>query len=352
MIFIGDVATPFSKSPSIPSQPWGDPILIANLEGDIADHSPASFHDPVVFNSPAVTDYLQDLGVRAVSLANNHILDIHTSPLSTIQKLSEKGITAFGAGDNIGQARQPAILGTKEGQVVLLGFGWDVIECRAATSTRPGVNPLRAQEVLLQVKRVRSRFPDASLVLFMHWNYELELYPQPMHRQLAFRAIDAGADAVIGTHSHRVQGIEVYRGAPIAHGLGNWMFPQGEFFGGELTYPDCASVQLAFEWNPKDGNMLCHWFRYESQPHRITHIETQPVGESERVRRLTPFAGMNHDDYIAFFRRNRVKRKLLPVYSSCDEPIRNRLRDVWVGARGRLLRASMHLGLKSRGRSS
>src|SRR5688500_5473438 len=39
--------------------------------------------------------------------------------------------------------------------------------------------------------------------------------------------IDAGADAVIGTHAHWVQGMEFYRGKLIAYGLGNFIFDQG-----------------------------------------------------------------------------------------------------------------------------
>jgi poly-gamma-glutamate synthesis protein (capsule biosynthesis protein) len=42
-------------------------------------------------------------------------------------------------------------------------------------------------------------------------------------RQVAKAAIEAGADIVVGHHAHILRGIEVYRGKPIFHGLGNFV---------------------------------------------------------------------------------------------------------------------------------
>jgi hypothetical protein len=42
-------------------------------------------------------------------------------------------------------------------------------------------------------------------------------------RQVAHAAIDAGADVVLSHHAHILRGIELYRGKPIYHGLGNFV---------------------------------------------------------------------------------------------------------------------------------
>jgi poly-gamma-glutamate synthesis protein (capsule biosynthesis protein) len=47
----------------------------------------------------------------------------------------------------------------------------------------------------------------------------LAMYEGPLSRA----AIDAGADAVVGHHAHILRGIEVHRGKPIFHGLGNFV---------------------------------------------------------------------------------------------------------------------------------
>ena len=53
----------------------------------------------------------------------------------------------------------------------------------------------------------------------VHTHAEIQMYEKP----LAHAAIDAGADAVIGHHAHILRGIEVYRGKPIYHNLGNFV---------------------------------------------------------------------------------------------------------------------------------
>ena len=61
-------------------------------------------------------------------------------------------------------------------------------------------------------------------VVFVHWGIEREAYPEEYQRTLAKQYIDAGADLVIGNHSHVPQGIEYYKGVPIVYCLGNFIF--------------------------------------------------------------------------------------------------------------------------------
>jgi hypothetical protein len=47
----------------------------------------------------------------------------------------------------------------------------------------------------------------------------LAMYERPLARAV----IDAGADIVVGHHAHILRGIEMYKGRPIYHGLGNFV---------------------------------------------------------------------------------------------------------------------------------
>lgn len=62
------------------------------------------------------------------------------------------------------------------------------------------------------------------MVVLIHWGIEREEKPQEYQRALAKRYIDAGADLVIGSHPHVLQGIEYYKGKPIFYSLGNFVF--------------------------------------------------------------------------------------------------------------------------------
>ncbi|MBD3237379.1 MAG: T9SS type A sorting domain-containing protein [Candidatus Eisenbacteria bacterium] len=61
-------------------------------------------------------------------------------------------------------------------------------------------------------------------------DFKFRIWPGMEDRQLRYHAIDCGADAVLNSHPHVLQGFEVYEGCLIAHSLGNFMF--------DLYYPE------------------------------------------------------------------------------------------------------------------
>ncbi len=65
------------------------------------------------------------------------------------------------------------------------------------------------------------------VAVYVHWGVEYKEYPEEYQRVLAKQYIDSGADFVVGTHTHCLQGIEYYNGKPIFYGLGNFGFGAG-----------------------------------------------------------------------------------------------------------------------------
>lgn len=247
MVFLGDIAHPYNAAPKwrIMSAPWSNQAVVANLEGPIvARAQPFLDSARVLVNDVSVVPALLGLGVRAVTLANNHITDVPGGVATTVATLRRSNILTVGAGSTGEEAATPIRLTEGNHEYILLAFGWQPIQCRASWRTGEGINLLQPARLLAAVERVKQSYPRAALVLLMHWNYEFEIYPQPAHRQLALEAVDAGANAVIGHHPHCVGGLEVYRGAPVAYSLGNWWIPRNVFFGGRLTYPGLSDLQL------------------------------------------------------------------------------------------------------------
>lgn len=342
MIFLGDIVYPEKIQPLLVG---GEEIFkqpaVANLEGGILPSEPSSLQlkkkSVPLYCTDNVIDFLHSLNVRLVSLANNHITDVSPSPEITIKLLNEAGIKSCGAGNNLQEAAGPVSLHEDGQEYMFLAFGWKAIQCIAATSSNPGVNPLCPKHLFANVKRVRINHPEARIIVLVHWNYNLEIYPQPAHRQLAFAAIDQGADAIIGHHSHCVQGIELYRGRPVVYGLGNWFLPQTEYFGKKVIFPEFANEQLALEWNGRpNGEIRLHWFDYNPRTHVISFRLSEYLEESERIQTLMPFAGMAHQEYISFFKHNMQKSKLLPVYAHYENELSNRIYDCFLILRQKL----------------
>ncbi len=57
-----------------------------------------------------------------------------------------------------------------------------------------------------------------------HWGTEKETVPDETQIELGHIAVDEGADLVIGSHPHVIQGYEKYNGRYIVYSLGNFCF--------------------------------------------------------------------------------------------------------------------------------
>ncbi|WP_328806595.1 CapA family protein [Novosphingobium aerophilum] len=192
---------------------------------------------------PAHLDALARAGIGAVSLAGNHMMDCGPVGLAdTIAGLARNGIAHAGAGPGLAAARAPAWLDWAGRQVALLSYNCVGPELCWATADRPGVAPIivraedggpsRPQASLreidpaslgaMQADIAAARARADVVVVALHKGITHRVAElAPYERPVAQAAIDAGADVVAGHHAHITRGIELYRGKPIFHGLGN-----------------------------------------------------------------------------------------------------------------------------------
>ncbi len=175
--------------------------------------------------APKRVDILKEMGVDIVSLANNHALDFGMEALlDTFSTLEEADIDYVGAGHNLDRAKAPVYytLGDKTiayvaASRVVFAMDW------YASDTGPGMIGTYDPTLLLEVIREAKEQSD-FVVVYVHWGVERTNYPVDYQKSLAKKYIDAGADAVIGCHPHVLQGMEFYKGKPIAYSLGNYWF--------------------------------------------------------------------------------------------------------------------------------
>jgi poly-gamma-glutamate synthesis protein (capsule biosynthesis protein) len=320
MIFVGDIALPIQGSitlEGLPSELFSKQ-WVGNLEGSIVSNEVNS-STGLFNNENAIDQLIDELPFMAFTLANNHILDLGQSKLkNTLDYLRKKQIEHCGAGQNLSAAARP--LKTQEGDqtIIILNFGWSVIQCEPAGVNKPGVNPLTKKHVIDSVKKALRENSDACVVPIMHWNYELEAEPQPFERELAKHLIDLGVAGVIGAHAHRVGGIEIYKGRPIVYSLGNWHFKQGYFKEGRVRFPEFCNLQLAFEWDFQKNDFKFHFFQFDPEKSILSYSHTESSG-GELVSSLTPFLGLSDTDYKRWYKKNHHHRhKGLPIYYWAD----------------------------------
>ncbi|TAD79385.1 MAG: hypothetical protein EA001_04450 [Oscillatoriales cyanobacterium] len=197
-------------------------LAMVNLENPITDATTQQSGKKFNFKAePASVAALQAGGIDIVTLANNHTMDYNRAGLAdTLTALDRAQIHAIGAGHDITEARRPKIMEVKGQRIAY--FGYYNAHWHAATAGQAGTNPRDRDTLAADIRAVRDQV-DWVVVNF-HWGEELARYPAPYQREIGRRAIDAGADLVVGHHPHVLQGAEVYRDRAIVYSLGNFIF--------------------------------------------------------------------------------------------------------------------------------
>lgn len=214
-------------------------LVVANLESPIGTTGRPIPNKMIWFRAkPSAASALNRAGVDVVCLANNHILDYDTENLlETMDLLERAGIQYFGAGRNLEEARRPLIEERYGIRIGFLGYSefarpglyWSKAYPRSfdATPTRPGCAPL--DETFLEEDIRRTSNLCDFLVVMIHWGAEDTNVPKPFivdQRKIARLALESGADVVLGTHPHALQGLEIVGKGLCAYSLGNFVMDQ------------------------------------------------------------------------------------------------------------------------------
>ncbi len=172
---------------------------------------------------------LANAGFDAMSVATNHIKNCGLSRcgdrafLETLENLSQAGVQPIGAGANLAEALSPQVFTLNGVRFALVSLG-ELESTTFATDTTPGIGVL--DEDNLRQAIAAARAAGDVVIALPHWGPEYSVNPN--YRQLNFAeiAVEAGADLIVGNHTHTVQALEAINGVPVFYGLGNFMFDQ------------------------------------------------------------------------------------------------------------------------------
>ena len=140
-----------------------------------------------------------------VSLANNHTKDYGEAGLADTKNALESAGIEWCEGDHIAWRDLNGVRTAYIG-IYALENGLDTLP-----------------QVKSTVAQAKKEGADLIIVEF-HWGAELVAEVDSFQKELAHTAVDEGANLVLGSHAHVLQGIEKYNGAYIVYGLGNFCF--------------------------------------------------------------------------------------------------------------------------------
>ncbi len=227
-----------------------DDLTIANFEGVLADTysipSSKKNNDFLFLASPEYANVLRDNSVEVVTMENNHINDFGEDGInSTIAAMENAGVVWV----NKSHMAKVDIQGVRIGMLA-----YQIVP------------PLRSDEMQADALQAqvasdiaRAKQSCKIVIVSFHWGKELDYSPrnESPYRQVTLgrAAIDAGADLVLGHHSHRINPIEKYNGRYIVYSLANCSFA------GNNKPSDMCTFIFQCRFRIRDGEIVDNPFR-------------------------------------------------------------------------------------------
>ena len=205
-------------------------LAMVNLESAITEAN-----TPLVkewtFRTPAnALDALRAAGVDVATEANNHGIDFGPQGLAdTLAARAAKQYPVVGIGANATEAYAPYRAEVKGQRIAIFGatdvMGEENVASWTASDTQAGLASTKYDAQTRMVAAIQAVRPEVdTVVVFLHWGIERQDCPSPRQQELAQVLTDAGADIVVGSHAHHLQGGGRFNTSFVDYGLGNFVF--------------------------------------------------------------------------------------------------------------------------------
>jgi len=200
-------------------------LVVGNLECLAEGTSQNQKKVPRIHTSVKALDALKNLHIGLVSLATNHVYDnLEEGFQNTVQKLNGLGIAHLGASLNKEEADRPFIFEKNGFKVGFLNYVHEDTNPKMPVEAKVYPNLYDLPRILEDIRSLKSKVD--KVILLLHWGGKCDYGYFPHEEQIdhAKRMVDAGADAILGHHTHTFQSHLVYKDAPIYFSLGNFCF--------------------------------------------------------------------------------------------------------------------------------
>jgi len=195
---------------------------------------------------PEYLEILKKSGVDIVELTGNHNNDFGSdNSKKSIEMYVDAGMRYFGGGLNTEDASKILYEEVKGTKIAFIGYNWyDTMygSLALAGANRSGANSYSDEKLQIDIQEAKK---NADIVIVDFQFQECYCYPDsdmvypicykplssPDQKGMFKKAIDLGANIVIGTQAHQPQTYELYKDGVIFYGLGNLFFDQNIWIG-------------------------------------------------------------------------------------------------------------------------
>lgn len=283
-------------SPELLEVMRGSDLFCINNEFTFTERGKALSGKAYTFRAkPERVSVLHEMGVDLVQLANNHTFDFgEISLLDTLDTLEHAGIGYFGAGRNLQEVLEPYYVEVDGIRIAFVAASRAEKNKKTPQATEDTGGILRCYDTELFLELIRKADANADIVIAnVHWGAENKTTLEQVQITTGKEYLDAGADIIIGGHTHCLQGIEFYNGKPIVYSLGNFWF-NGKTMNTMLLkvhiYGERENPQLEISMVPalQSNAMTTYLSKAEDREKLFAHIEKLSVNaEVDEDGRIT-----------------------------------------------------------------
>jgi len=199
-------------------------LVFANLEVPVREGDERNKYKSIIhYSDPEATeDLLRQFNIGCVSLANNHIFDCGISGLkATVALLDKLNIAHTGAGWLYVHC-EPVIIEKKNVRYGFLAYVDRSTNPRTENFQEIQINYFNIEKAKREIVSLKKNVD--KVICSIHWGVDYSFYPTSDQVKKARQLVDAGADIIMGHHTHTFQPFEMYKGSYIFYSLGSLTF--------------------------------------------------------------------------------------------------------------------------------
>lgn len=252
-----------------------DCAIFANFEGCITSKCVFESGKVLLGQSKRSVFAANELSIKYVSLANNHLHDHDNAAIALTYKLiQESGIIPFGLIRSNSQEDISVNLRIDEDDVIIFAITHKMTGAvvNVANEWNFICGNIESPKFLSALEESRSK--GKFVIVYVHWGETNYRFPSWDIRQLARKLVSSGANLIVGHHPHVTQGMELIDGARVYYSLGNLVFDEYEGRKGRLKLPQANRRSMGVLLEPKTKEISILRFLYDPNEPKLNVVSS------------------------------------------------------------------------------
>ncbi len=191
-------------------------LAIATLETAQAGAANGGYTSYPLFNSPIeLSEAFKEAGIDIFNTANNHIMDRgYNGLMDTLDSVRALGLKTFGTAKSWEERERPFIVEVNGIKLGLISYTYNINGVTVPAGHEYAINHIEnfhtIEPIKADIEKTRSAGADL-IALYLHMGEEYLHEPTPRQKEIVRELTAAGADMIIGTHTHVPQPLEWIR---------------------------------------------------------------------------------------------------------------------------------------------